>query len=447
MIYTYLSYSLRVFFVIFILFLLVKNWKKKNYIIYIYIFTVPFEISIKVLNFTMSISDIIGIIIIIFFFIDIMISDRYKFDSNLIMVVILYIFSVLFSFLYTTISKNFSRNVIQSSKIIIQLFTMMYFYQVLIDGGRKIIYKSVSILEKSIFINSFIAIIMFILSFILRNDILPTARNFSIFSPSGIYQSMPLVGTPFFRAHSFGEPKSIAAWASLGIIISLFKYKNRKNNFMLFIFILAVLLSFSRSGIIESLLIFITYILFNIFIEKKIKISQILLIGLIFIIFFVYILQSSNYQQGIINKFSEINNTSELLEEYDYAIYINYKENPSFPVLPKGIAYTQEIARKYLPSYAYWSIESDFTVRRGFILMLVEFGYIGTFILFFISFFSFIKLYKKKEYSFFLFFLTWSIFYFVEVSHSLIGIHRLIFIMFIALISIIKKEERSHIFE
>lgn len=388
----------------------------------------PFTVNVNLGVFTISIPQIITILFLInciFYIITHKISISFGYSVYLFILVTL--FGISCSIFYSSQVNNMIRCFVQSSKILIYLLASI-FSIVLFRKNIGLLKEFLCQIQKGIFVYSIIGIVVFFSSMVIGADTLPTIRDFNLTSLPQSLTYNQITGTSLFRAHSMGEPKALAAWAVIGIIITLYFLLSqgkksiffKKQTIYLFIFLTAVFLSFSRSGLIEIVTVFIIYIMFRNVI-RKIGIKYILSIFLIIIIALVYINFFSTLPIWIRQSIAEVSVPLDvLLEDYDYAVFVYYQNNPSSILLPKGIAYIEEQSRPFIPSRAPWAFNSKFSIRRGFILSLIEFGLIGSVIIFFILLSFGLRLWKKNNYSELFFLVAWLAFFSMQVEDILL---------------------------
>jgi len=395
----------------------------------------PFTVEINLGRFTISIPQIITILFLvscIFYIITHKISISFGYSVYLFILVTL--FGICCSIIYSAQVFDMIRCFVQSGKILIYLLASI-FSIVLFKKNIGLLKEFLCQIQKGIFVYSIFGIATFFSSMAIGTDTLPTIRDFNLTSLPQSLTYNKITGTSLFRAHSIGEPKTLAAWAIIGIIITLYFLLSqekksvfiKKQNMYLFIFSTAVFLSFSRSGLIEIVTIVIIYIMFRNVI-RKIGIKYILSIFFIIIIALLYINFFSTIPIWIGKSIAEVSDPLDvLLEDYDYAVFVYYQNNLASILLPQGMAYIEDQSRSFIPSRAPWAFNSKYSIRRGVIFSLINFCLIGSVIIFFILLSFGIRFWKKYNYPELFFLVSWLAFFSLQVEGGILLFHAMMF--------------------
>jgi len=326
------------------------------------------------------------------------------------------------------------RSIIQTLKILLYV-TGVYFFVRNINYNyfKETAFRLLECLNKSILFVSIGGIVVFLMSMVIGVDVLPLERTTPLFSP-GFYTISPLVGTPLFRAHFLGEPKGLAAWAVIGFLTSLYLLETEHNRnykktiYRTLIFIIIVFLTFSRGGFIALFSVVLCYFIYKIVSLKKIKVKYIvLLLIIVFSIPLMYVL-SMDLQTGLLNTLQASENIENtLLEDYDYAVVQFYRANPSNSFLPVGLAFLEASSRQYLPASSPWTFESNYSIRRGFVLSIIQYGLLGSSIIALLLISFSMILVRKRTYSGLFLLITWFVYFLQQVEAGTISFHVLMF--------------------
>lgn len=177
-----------------------------------------------------------------------------------------------------------------------------------------------------------------------------------------------------------GEPKQFAKFMCIGLAITLLLDQIIKVNanklFLSILFILAIILSDSTTGIIGSIIVLFLYIF------KKMKKNVLFVAGLLILIIAIpYII----HYFGLLEKINYLNETYEVLfglEDVD-SITLSWLINePGYLLTGTGIANTVAYAHEYVTNdNLLYVTKYVFTLRRGIIKIFAEGGLIGLILL------------------------------------------------------------------
>lgn len=400
-----------------ILFYLIKSINNIEKLFFLFMITIPFSIGIKIYNFDISISELIAIIIIIRSFFIFFFKNDLKFSKTMIIFVLINLISLFFIFLvnYPQFSERFFILIIKN--IIYLLFALSIYTLFKYEKISSSLDKIFSYFFRGLNIVLFFSLISYIYTFFTKSgEIFYVIRDHSLFNPKfSTSFALDPSGLVIPRLHFFSEPKGLATLIVVGISYLLFSSQN-KNKLLIF-YVISLLMTFSRAGIILFLLILIIYfisILTNG--EKYFNFKKFTTLFLILSLTLLTFFATLDLERNVLNTLSRENKEEFLrtvFEEYDYAIYKYYVNNPSTMLIPVGQLFMENNTRMFID--VPWGLDAPYNVRRGLIFLLVNYGIFSFVILFLI----FLCTFEVKSY----FFLAWFFIFMFNVEGAILLFH------------------------